>query len=59
MSTYQVEIKETLARVVTVEAKSSKEAVRLVGASYKAGNPVLDSEDYIDTEINLFDSETT
>ena len=54
MNTYEVEIQETLTRLVTVEASSSDEAIRKVSANYKAGEIVLDSENYIDTNINLY-----
>lgn len=60
MNTYEVEIQETLARIVTVEAVSADEAVHKVTAAYKAGEIVLDSEDYIDTEFDPYLSiETT
>ena len=54
MNTYEVEIQETLARIVTVEASSPDEAVRKVRADYKAGEILLDSSDYIDTDIDLY-----
>ena len=54
MNTYEVKIQETLAPVVTVKASSSDDAVRKVSANYKAGEIVLDSENYIDTNINLY-----
>lgn len=54
MNTYEVEIQETLTRLVTVEASSPDEAIRKVSANYKAGEIVLDSENYIDTNINLY-----
>ena len=56
MHTYEIEIQETLSRVVTVEAASPEEAVRHVSESYQAGNIVLGSEDYVDTDIEVFAS---
>lgn len=52
MNTYQVEVEETLARVVPVAAETPEEAVRKVRAAYEAGTIVLDSEDYIDTRMD-------
>lgn len=53
MQTYQVEVKETLARIVTVTADSPEEAVREVSQAYREENIVLDSGDYVDTAIEL------
>ena len=59
MHTYETEIQETLARIVTVEAASPEEAVRRVSEAYHAGNIVLGSEDYVDTDIEVFASGKT
>ena len=50
---YKVEIKETLARIIDVEAADEKGAIRKVREQYKNQEIVLDSSDYIDTEINF------
>ena len=51
---YQVEITETLQRIVTVEAEDELSAVLTVEQLYKNEEIVLDSSDYIDTEFELF-----
>ena len=48
---YEVEITETLQRVVEVEAASAEDAERQVRAAYLAGDIVLDAEDCADVEI--------
>lgn len=48
---YNVEIKETLSRVVEVEADSKEIAESVVRGWYREGRIVLDDTDYVDTEI--------
>ncbi|MCL2124707.1 MAG: DpnD/PcfM family protein [Oscillospiraceae bacterium] len=52
--TYQVEITETLQRIVAVEAKDEQSAVVAVRQMYRNEEIVLDSSDYIDTKIERF-----
>jgi hypothetical protein len=54
MQKYQVEITETLQRVVEIKAGSPDDAVEEVMSRYKKEEIVLDSSDYIDTEILLY-----
>lgn len=53
MHTYHVEVKETLARIVTVTAESPEDAVREVSQAYWDEKIVLDSGDYVDTEMDV------
>ncbi len=48
---YEVEITETLQRIVEIEAASAEDAERKVRAAYRAGDIVLDAEDCADVEI--------
>lgn len=45
--TYKVEIEETLARVIEVEAASEAEAIEQVDKKYRNVEIVLDSDDYV------------
>ena len=51
---YKIEITETLQRVVTIEAADEKEALAITKKLYRDEEIVLDSSDYIDTEIDVF-----
>lgn len=55
MQTYNIEIQELLARVVSVKAENLQEAYLKVREEYKNAEIVLDSSDFIDvkfTDIN-------
>jgi hypothetical protein len=51
MKTFNIEITETLSRVVTIDAVDIEEALELVIDQYNAGDIVLDSGDFINYEI--------
>lgn len=53
--TFKVNIRETLERVVEVEASDDSEAIRKVKEQYYTGDIVLTSEDYVDTELSIFE----
>lgn len=55
--TYSVEITETLQRTVDIEAESYQEAFRQVNKSYKDGEIILDSSDFIAYEISILSKE--
>ena len=48
---WNVEITETLQRQIKVKAETADEAWAMVSEMYRNCEVVLDSEDYIDTEI--------
>ena len=50
MKTYQIEIKETLSRIIEVKAENENEAFTIVKQMYNDEEIVLDSSDYADTE---------
>jgi hypothetical protein len=54
MAIFNIEVKETLSRVIEVEAYSEDEALEIVKNQYKNEDVVLDYYDYINTEISLF-----
>ena len=51
---YKIEIKETLSRIIDIEAENESEAIIKAKAEYRKQNIVLDDSDYIDTEINIY-----
>lgn len=51
MKTYYISITETLNRIVEVRAEDQYEAIQKVSDAYYAGDIVLDSEDFVDTEF--------
>lgn len=53
MKKYKVEIKETLQRVIEVQAQSAKDAIELIRQKYKKEEIVLSENDYLSTEIDL------
>jgi len=57
METFKIEVREFLSRIIEIEASSGEEAVSKVKAMYKNEEIVLDSEDYVATEIEEYDSE--
>lgn len=49
--TFYISITETLNRIVEVRAENEYEAIQKVSSAYYAGDIVLDSEDFVDTEF--------
>jgi len=54
MNAYEVEIKETLSLVISVEAENQNDAVSKVKEMYRNQEIVLDAENYVDTDIVPF-----
>lgn len=57
MKTFEFEIQELLSRIIEVEAINEDEAYRVVKEMYNKEEIVLDSSDYVETEINSFKNE--
>jgi|ERR1017187_2760674 hypothetical protein len=53
MKTFEIEIKETLSRVVKIESESLEEATAKAKMKYDDEEIVLDYNDLINTEIDL------
>ena len=53
MKEYNVEVAETLIRIVTVEAMSAEDAIKFVKYDYNNAELVLDSDDFFDVDFNL------
>lgn len=51
---YKIEIKETLSRIIEIEAESEVEAIRKVKDDYYEEKVVLNSEDCIEREFMLY-----
>ena len=52
---YKVEIKETLSRIIDTEAENEEGAISKAREQYKNQKVILDSSDYIDTEISIYE----
>ena len=50
---YQVEVCETLIRIVTVEATNEEQALELVRNDYNNAELALDADDFFDVDFNL------
>ena len=53
MAEFDVEVKEILARIITVEADSKDKAIEQVKEMYYQEVFTLDSADYVDTEYEV------
>jgi hypothetical protein len=53
MKEFQVEVCETLIRIITVEAQSEEQALEFVKYDYNNAELVLDSDDFFDVDFNL------
>jgi beta-galactosidase beta subunit len=51
---YQIEITETLRRIVELEARSLDEAMSEIHRQYNDEEIVLDDADFMDAQINAF-----
>jgi hypothetical protein len=51
METFKIEVKETLSRIVEIEANSIEEARLKIEDLYKKQEIVLDADDFIETEF--------
>ena len=50
---YKIEIKETLSRIIDIEADNEEGAIKKVKEQYSSEKIILDSNDYIDTDFEL------
>ena len=55
MAKYQVEINETLSRIIEVEAENENDAVSKIKDLYRKEEIVLDSNNYLDTKIEIYE----
>lgn len=51
MKTFKIEVKETLSRVIEIEANSNEEALSKIEELYNQQEIVLDSTDFVETEF--------
>jgi hypothetical protein len=57
MKEFQVEVCETLIRIVTVKAQSEEQALEIVNEEYINAELVLDSDDFFDVDFNIVNKE--
>jgi DpnD/PcfM-like protein len=51
METFKIEVKETLSRIIEVEATSEDEAISKIQDLYNKEKIVLNADDYVETEF--------
>lgn len=51
---YKIEIKETLSRIIDIEAENESEAIIKAKTQYREQKIVLDSSDCKETEIDIY-----
>ena len=56
MPEFQIEVTETLSRIVSVKANDINEAIQKVREQYRQSEIVLDSEDFITVDFNEIDN---
>lgn len=54
MKNYKIEIKEFLSKIIEIKAENIQDAISEVKIMYQNEEIILNSDDYIDTEINGF-----
>lgn len=59
MKEFEVEVCETLIRIVTVEAMNMEDAIKFVKYDYNNAELVLDSDDFFDVDFNVVNNDTT
>ena len=53
MTKYRIEVTEVLSRIVETDAENEDDAVKMVRQMYRNCELVLDSSDYVETEISV------
>ena len=55
MPIYKIEVQETLAKTITIEADNEAQALKQAKQAYAEAEPgwVLSAEDYVDTEFKV------
>lgn len=51
METFKIEVKETLSRIIEIQAESKEDALLMIEELYKKQEIVLDADDYVVTEF--------
>jgi hypothetical protein len=51
MKTFKIEVKETLSRIIEIDANSANEAFLKIQNLYNNEEIVLDADDYVETEF--------
>ena len=56
---FVIEIVETLARTINIEAETTEEALAIVVQRYRSEEIVLDSSDFVDVDFNVKTADST
>ncbi|GIV27270.1 MAG: hypothetical protein KatS3mg027_1084 [Bacteroidia bacterium] len=57
MKTFKIEIKEVLSRIIEIKANSLDEAITKTREMYRNEEIILDSSDYVSTDIEEYKDE--
>lgn len=52
MKTFKIEVQEFLSRIIEIKAENVDEAISKIKKMYQSEKIILDSDDYVKTEIN-------
>ena len=55
MEIFKIEVQEFLSRIIEIEADNIDEAISTVKEMYQKEEIILDSEDYVSTEIEEYE----
>ncbi len=58
MPKFSVQITETLQKIVTVEAENEDEALQEVREGWEDGTYILDADNFMEVDFDLWDDET-
>ena len=59
MKEFEVEVVETLIRIVTVEALTEEDAVSIVRTRYNDGEITLGYDEFFDVDFNVVNNDTS
>ncbi len=57
METFKIEIQEFLSKIIEVEAENIDEAISKIKETYKNAEVILDSSDFVTSEIKEYKDE--
>lgn len=57
MEIFKIEIQEFLSRIIEVEAETKDEAISKIRQLYRNDEIILDNDDYVATEIEVYEPE--
>ncbi len=59
MAAYKIEVQEFLSKIIEIKAKNKEEAISKVKGMYQSEKIILDSTNYVTTEIKEYSEQTS